>query len=318
MLPLWIFSEGDQRRGLGHLSRCYAYAAAWRQQGGAVHWVVDGDETAQRFLQGETVTWLGWQHHPELFVPTNGFAIVDSYSAPLFLLQKIAASFIRVVYMDDTYRLPYPKGYVIHSSPDKEDYIDGQAEWLIGLQWHPLRPGFWDVPKPREVADKIENILIIMGATDVYHMTPSIIRLVRLVYPYTKIHVISNNSNLNRYENCTIHSNLNDKQMAKLMCMCDLAISAAGQTTYELATCGLPAILICLIDNQANQFTWWKENDIFPEGVWRNEDTLEEKLIAALKKMAAPDYRASRSEAAQKIMSSQGITNLIQLLVADK
>ena len=318
MLPLWIFSEGDQKRGLGHLSRCYAYAAAWRLLGGEVHWVVDGDETAQRFLQGETVTWLGWQHHPELIVSTHGFAIVDSYSAPLVLLQKIAKSFIRVVYMDDTYRLPYPKGYVIHSSPDKTGYTNGQAEWLIGLQWHPLRPGFWDVPKPRVVADKIENILIIMGATDVYRMTPLIIRLVRQVYPVTRIHVISNNANLNQHENCTIHSNLNDNQMAELMCMCDLAISAAGQTTYELAACGLPAILICLIDNQASQFSWWRGNNVFPDGVWRNDDSFEDKLIEALKKMTAPDYRVSRAEAAQQIMSRQGIANLIQLLVAEK
>ena len=39
MPELWIFTEGDLQRGLGHLTRCSAYASAWRGQGGKVHWV---------------------------------------------------------------------------------------------------------------------------------------------------------------------------------------------------------------------------------------------------------------------------------------
>lgn len=64
MLPLWIFSEGDKGRGLGHLSRCSAYAGAWRQQGGTVHWVVEGDELASAMLKEESVRWGNWQQEP--------------------------------------------------------------------------------------------------------------------------------------------------------------------------------------------------------------------------------------------------------------
>lgn len=35
-MKLWIFTEGDQLRGLGHLSRCASYAAAWEKLGGEV------------------------------------------------------------------------------------------------------------------------------------------------------------------------------------------------------------------------------------------------------------------------------------------
>lgn len=35
-MKLWIFTEGDQLRGLGHLSRCASYAAAWENLGDQV------------------------------------------------------------------------------------------------------------------------------------------------------------------------------------------------------------------------------------------------------------------------------------------
>ena len=318
MLELHIYTEGDQQRGLGHLSRCSAYAAAWRQLGGTVQWIVDGDELAQQFLQTEKVTWQTWQEKPDEIIPTNGFAIVDSYSAPQLLLQKISDSFIRVVYIDDTYRLPYPRGYVIHSSPNKKEYANGQADWLIGLQWHPLRPAFWSVPKRTDVAKKIKNILVVMGATDIRHMVPLIIRLVRSKYPDSEIHVISSKSNIKFSNEYIIHANLNDVQMANLMCKCDLAISAAGQTTYEIAIRGLPAIFICLIDNQINQFDWWKENNIYPDGIWWNDYFIEEKIITSLEKMASPNYRLKIAEAAQTVMNNRGITNLFQLLTEKK
>ena len=58
---LVILTEGDWARGLGHLGRCLGYARHWRLVGRQVLWIVDGDEAARRFLEGETVIWRQWQ-----------------------------------------------------------------------------------------------------------------------------------------------------------------------------------------------------------------------------------------------------------------
>ena len=69
-MQLHIYTEGDLRRGLGHLVRCMAYACAWRQRGGEVTWVVDGDDHARRYVQAEKVVWSAWQHLlPVSFLP---------------------------------------------------------------------------------------------------------------------------------------------------------------------------------------------------------------------------------------------------------
>jgi spore coat polysaccharide biosynthesis predicted glycosyltransferase SpsG len=39
-------------------------------------------------------------------------------------------------------------------------------------------------------------------------------------------------------------------ELAPLMAAADLAVCAGGQTTYELAAMGLPAVALCIADNQ--------------------------------------------------------------------
>jgi spore coat polysaccharide biosynthesis predicted glycosyltransferase SpsG len=47
---------------------------------------------------------------------------------------------------------------------------------------------------------------------------------------------------------CTVHSNVTN--MAALMAKADLAIGAAGGTSWERCCMGLPTIMLCLADNQ--------------------------------------------------------------------
>jgi spore coat polysaccharide biosynthesis predicted glycosyltransferase SpsG len=51
-------------------------------------------------------------------------------------------------------------------------------------------------------------------------------------------------------EGAHVHFNLNALAMRDLMDAADLAISGGGQTLYELACRGLPAVVVNLIDNQ--------------------------------------------------------------------
>ena len=93
MMKLWIFTEGDQLRGLGHLSRCSSYATAWEKLGGVVQWVIDGDSTARRFIHQKNVIWKQWQYE-NIIVPLNtDVAIVDSYTASLEQLECLSLSF---------------------------------------------------------------------------------------------------------------------------------------------------------------------------------------------------------------------------------
>ena len=51
-------------------------------------------------------------------------------------------------------------------------------------------------------------------------------------------------------QNIIVHKDVKD--MLSLMCSCDIAVSAAGSTLYELCACGVPTITYVLADNQIN------------------------------------------------------------------
>ena len=48
--------------------------------------------------------------------------------------------------------------------------------------------------------------------------------------------------------NAVLHYNVSD--MKSLICSCDIAVSAAGSTLYEICACGVPLITYVLADNQ--------------------------------------------------------------------
>lgn len=303
MLPLWIFSEGDRARGLGHLSRCSAYAAAWRALGGSVHWVVDGDELARVLLEGESVSWECWQD--QLHTPQQAVAIVDSYSAGLSTLESLSAGFERVIYLDDTERLAYPKGRVIHASPGAQGSPQGAATWQWGPSWQPLRPAFWSIPTRVQVAPHIGRILIIMGGTDIRDLTPKLVAWLHQHYPDVALEVVTQEHDA-RLLYCHQHHRQSAEQMARLMLQCDLAISSAGQVTYELARCGLPGILIGVADNQAAQLAGWCGPDGFIRGGWWHDERLFARLAQGMALLKDPVERARRSLGLQARMAGNG------------
>ncbi|AUV12143.1 MULTISPECIES: hypothetical protein [Aeromonas] len=311
MLPLWIFSEGDRVRGLGHLSRCSAYAQAWRQQGGVVHWVVDGDALASTLLEGESVSWGRWQQ--QSIPPQQAVAIVDSYSASLETLQSMAAGFVRVMYLDDTERLDYPQGMVVHASPGPHGDKSGAAIWRWGPGWQPLRPPFWSVPTRTRFADRVERILIIMGGTDVRDLTPGLVSRLRQSHPDMELNVV-NRERDTRLSGCRQHHRLDAEQMIALMSHCDLAISAAGQVTYELARCGLPGMLVGVADNQRRQLAGWCGPDAFMSAGWWHDTALLSRLEQGLTALSAPDERARRSQGLQQLMTGNGTLEALSWL----
>lgn len=312
MLPLWIFSEGDKARGLGHLSRCSAYAAAWQQQGGTVQWVVDGDELAKTRLKGANVSWGSWQQR-SIVAPQPAVAIVDSYSASLATLESIAASFSRVIYLDDTQRLNYPRGMVIHASPGTPGHKPGAATWQWGPRWQPLRPSFWSLPARTQVSGRIERILIIMGGTDVRDLTPALVEWLQLHRPDIHLDVTIDQPDP-RLQGCKQHHRLDAEQIVNLMSQCDIAISAAGQVTYELARCGLPGILIGVADNQASQLAGWCRADGFLSAGWWHETALLSRLEQGLSLLDSADERIKRALSLQAWMAGNGTLEAIAWL----
>lgn len=312
---LSIFSEGDAERGLGHLSRCSGFAEQWRAFGGTVRWIVDGDRAARAMLRTEeNVAWLQWQSQPQLIdVSGEDIVLIDSYSADSTVLSIASSRAKSVVFLDDTFRGPYPRGLVVHSSPGPLEAKPDAAAWLVGPRWHPMRKPFWDDLSRGPSRKTVEDVLILAGGVDHRRLSGRIAHVVARALPSAKIHVVQGQGASTPTDlppNATLVTSLSAVEMRELMLTSDLAISAAGQTLYELARCGCPTILVGVAENQARHMANWRATGAGVVAGWWSFPDLDQrvsKLVGAM----APKVRSAMSEAGMQLVDGQGCRRVL-------
>jgi len=136
------------------------------------------------------------------------------------------------------------------------DGFQDREKYLIGPKYIPLNESILEY-KPIEIKDNVERIFLNQGGSDPHGITAKVIRSLEklagnytidvliggLLNPYNKKQLkdalqSSTKHKYNLYENITQQSVY--EQMEKA----DIAITAAGNTLYELAYFGIPSIMI--------------------------------------------------------------------------
>lgn len=316
---LTVFTEGDRTRGLGHVSRCSAYAQGWVLRGGQVSWVLDADEAAISVVgEGHKIVRRRWQEDGAAALdPRPAVALVDSYSASGAALEAIAAASNRTVFIDDLNRTYPAAGIVVHPSPDRTGLSSAEgAVWLEGPKWQPLRPAFSDLPQRGQARPDIGRVLVVFGGGDLRAMGVAMARLVADLYPSGQIDLVlgAGQPEPDAMANLSVHRSLDAGQMAALMQSADIAISAAGQTVFELARCGTPAVLVGIADNQQPNLDHWPDLcGYVSAGRWDAEG-VEDRVRAGVVALADPAVRQIIGERAATTVDGQGVRRLFDHL----
>lgn len=314
---LVILTEGDWARGLGHLGRCLGYAQYWRRMGRQVLWIVDGDDAARRFLKGETVLWRRWQEEGDISEVADAVAIVDSYGASRAALCAVGGRAATAVFLDDLELDDYPPGLVVHSAPGPLDRARRRAHWLIGPAWQPMAAAFWG-PVPRSpAAESVGSVLVLAGGTDLRDLGARLATLADRVFPESRLHLVRGagaRGEVPDTGDVTVHRALPQDRLRDLMLDADLALSAAGQTLYQLARCGTPTLMIGVADNQAKHLRGWPETGAMASaGMWDAPD-LDQRILNGLQGMKPAHVRADMSRAGQAIVDGQGAARLARFI----
>ena len=130
---------------------------------------------------------------------------------------------------------------------------------LLGPPYTLLRAEFGVARKGLRPRDGIvRRMLICLGGADPTNYTPKAIRAFQELNRQIEVFVVSGASNPHRAEidalceaDIRIRSCNQVSSMAELMARADLAISAGGFTSYELAYMGVPSLLLPVSDVQA-------------------------------------------------------------------
>tara|TARA_R110002124_G_scaffold55108_1_gene156037 strand:+ start:4996 stop:5982 length:987 start_codon:yes stop_codon:yes gene_type:complete len=315
---LVIFTEGGRSRGLGHVSRCSAYARYRMAQGGRVLWMLDGDERATAMTADCGEVRIGpWQDDPAGLPDLRPeVAILDSYTVSAAVVAAVADQATTPVFIDDLQRLTYPRGLVVHPALDPAPLNPDGAEWLTGPTWQPLRPAFWSVAMRGPVRPVVERVLVTLGGTDLQDLGAAIVGQVAAAFPGARIDWVTGDGSPSPRPGVVVHRGLSDQAMADLMLEADLAVSAAGTTTFELARCGVPTVLLGVADNQQSNLDHWPDLCGFIGAGRRDAVDRDRRIRAGLDRLRDPRLRRTITDRAEATMDGQGVRRLFERLQA--
>jgi spore coat polysaccharide biosynthesis predicted glycosyltransferase SpsG/RimJ/RimL family protein N-acetyltransferase len=291
-MKIRILTEGGSKIGFGHITRCTAILQAFREKGADAELIVNGDAAAAAILSKKGVKVLDWRKNLQkaLGKGFNGVVVVDSYLANSVLCLKIAKSAKLSVFIDDYNRIRYPSGIVVNGSIGAESLPYPRIktlEYCLGSGYIPLRKEFWACP-PKTVRNRIGRILITFGGTDTAGLADRLAEFLGR-RPGLKITVLS------------ARKPLSAAAVRSRMLLSDVCVTACGQTTYELACCGVPAIGVGFADNQKINIEGWSKNKTLLFAGWKGDKDLFVKVQRLLSKMSFSKRLAMSRRGRQKV-----------------
>jgi len=329
-MKVFIITEGGKDIGFGHITRCLSLYQAFEERGIKPKFIINGDNDIECLLKNINCQKLNWIEKPDkLFELIKGvdIAIIDSYLADSTFCIQISNLVKTPVYIDDNKRLDYPDGVVLNGNVHAEtlNYPSKNGiTYLLGTKYTPLRKEFWEVPE-KKIKEKCESIMVTFGGDDARNMTPKILRFLKNEYPDIRKNVVIGKSfnNIDDIIKCTDkNTNLiyypNALKIKEIMLESDIAISAGGQTLYELARIGVPTIGICIAENQLGNVKEWKRIGFLEYAGLYNENNIIADIDKLLKNLESIKIRESKSKIGKQFVNGKGSLNIVEILIEGK
>ena len=324
-----FFTEGGKNIGIGHLTRCLSLCQAFEEQGNKCFFVVKGNETIKNFLTEREIKISDWINDLKNFereVYDTDIVVIDSYLAGVENYRIVCESGKKSLFIDDYNRIPYPCGVVLNGGVHAKElnYSENKkCQYLLGTEYIPLRKPFWDVEE-KSIKKHIERILITFGGDDSENMTFKILNILKNENPEVEILVIISSIFKNKEQifllandKIKILENLDAEGVRNLMLSADIAISAGGQTTYELARVGIPSILIAVSDNQLHNCKGWHKVGFAKYAGWFQDKKTIENLIYYFRELKDFSIRKKMSKKGRILVDGQGARRVIKKIMED-
>lgn len=340
---IYIRVDGNEIIATGHVMRCLSIAEQARKQGAEVTFVVADDRPCSLIeSKGFSVDVLGtvWndlEQETEIicnYVMENSveLLLLDTYFVTEKYMRNLSEC-VRIVYIDDLSRTLYPVHAIV-----KYNEFAGMGKYektyrtagldtccLVGSRYIPLREEF--MYQPYHVNQEVSRVLITTGGTDQLNVAGNLLqeftshsKLKQLEY-----HVIIGCFNQNKdqliriasqYANIHLHENVNN--ISEWMRFCDVAVSAAGTTTYELCACGIPSICLAIADNQEGAAKWERHGYMKYAGNAYEDIQQCMKMCthALLEYMNDYDDRKQKSASMQSLVDGYGAKRIAEYMLS--
>lgn len=235
--------------GFGHLRRCFTLAQELASRGWRCAFSLS-DEGGRRLAAHE-----GFEVAAALDPSAFDAMVVDDYAVTAEELAAWHATGVCLAVIDDIADRLLDCDLVQNggAGADMLPYrTSPRCTLLLGPAHALLRPAFRGLP-PRRIGE-VRRVLVTLGGSDPQGRTPEVVARVCERLPAVALDVILgplySGAVPAGYDADRVQLHRAPADIAGLMCLADLAVTSGGQTTYELAACGVPAVALCAAENQ--------------------------------------------------------------------
>jgi spore coat polysaccharide biosynthesis predicted glycosyltransferase SpsG len=309
--------------GFGHLRRCWTLAAALRPEA-TVHFVADSDEAVEALAKAGFAA----RKESDPFdldmtirllreTPENRVCVVDSPSLGETQLEQLSRK-APVICIDDTGSRRFPVEAVVNGSAGAQR-LDWKGNpdtlFLAGPDYILLRPEFAGEPV-RKTAPAIRRLLLLTGGGNTGNLAERLAAFLLKLKPEAEIEIVTGpfgkTPRLTGETKQRVRTHKEPKEIRSLMMETDLALSAGGQTCYELAATATPAIGFLTAENQRLNLKGLSEAGTLISIGSPDEAGFWERIREAVHRLEEKETRATMSSAGRKTVDGKGTQRVAQ------
>ena len=299
---LVVRADATPAMGLGHAMRCLALAQAYRDAGGEVVFAMADPPAA--FAARLAAESIGLR--PAEAVATGAdWIVLDGYHFDAAYERELRAA-ARLLVLDD------------HDADHDADLILRQGlgaragdRVLAGVRYALLRREFrqW-AGGDRAVPERVQRVLVTLGGGDPGPVIDIVLEA--LTRADLEVQWITGPLNPRRDAPPGVEVVVDATDMPERMQWADLAVTAAGSTSWELARVGTPQIAIELADNQRPVARALAEHGIAVPAGW-HADLDAAALARAIDGLTA-ERRAEMSRRGRAAVDGQGAVRVLEAM----
>lgn len=210
---------------------------------------------------------------------------------------------------------------------DYQTWISGNCILLCGADYALLRAEFESLRpyslERRNRLSRLDQLLVSMGGVDKCNLTGDVLQAIEaseLPNNFGITVVMGEGApwldSVRRQVECMSHTTelrVGVSDMAELMAMSDLAIGAAGTSSWERCCVGLPTVMVVAAENQAGVAAGLQEAGAAL--LIKDSRRIMSELPGLLKALSSPQYLRSLAAAAGRIIDGKGAARVMRHLV---
>lgn len=341
--------------GMGHVMRCIALGKAWKTLGGSVTFVTCSDnKSIRQRLESNDFSFVPLSaRHPDPadlatsldvlnsisddegagsppWLVTDGYFFSPSYHAAARSLGY------RLLVIDDVADLPvYHADVVLNQNIGAEKYQyrhDDDTVLLLGTRYALIRPEF--AGHSGGSVDTIQTasrLLVTMGGADPLNITLRVLHALRRtsVCPLEVTVVVGGDNphhetlqkeiqSIDDSTSIVVRLETDVEDMAELMAWAEMAVSASGSTFWELASMGVPSILLVAAENQTGIASEVSRREAAVNLGWYDQVSSED-LAAAVNRLATDQkWRRRLRTKAGALVDGRGTERVARHLIFEE